>query len=95
MSERTKQGALSIGCKELSVHLIGGFYGVEFVLHTQFIYAKIIKRAMCPVSSMVELSAVNRSVVGSSPTLGAIVAYWRSGLTHMPFTHAFVGSNPA
>ena len=22
------------------------------------------------------------------------VARWRSGLTHMPFTHAFMGSNP-
>ena len=22
------------------------------------------------------------------------MARWRSGLTHMPFTHAFMGSNP-
>ena len=23
-----------------------------------------------------------------------LMAHWRSGLTHMPFTHAFMGSNP-
>ncbi len=42
---------------------------------------------------MVEQSAVNRSVVGSSPIVSAM-ACWRSGLTHMPFTHTFMGSNP-
>ena len=52
-------------------------------------------RGRAYLAQSVELSAVNRSVVGSSPTLGAInLARWRSGLTHMPFTHAFMGSNP-
>ena len=48
------------------------------------------------LAQSVEQSAVNRSVVGSSPSIGAIyiLAYWRSGLTHMPFTHTFMGSNP-
>jgi hypothetical protein len=40
---------------------------------------------MCPVSSMVELSAVNRSVVGSSPTLGAIAGLLEKWLN----SHAF------
>ena len=53
------------------------------------------KPRLAYLAQSVELSAVNRSVVGSSPTVGAInVAYWRRGLTHMPFTHAFMGSNP-
>ena len=53
------------------------------------------KQRLAYLAQSVELSAVNRSVVGSSPTVGAInVAYWRRGLTHMPFTHAFMGSNP-
>ena len=40
----------------------------------------------------VEHAAVNRGVVGSSPSQGAIIlASWRSGLTHMPFTHALHG----
>ena len=47
------------------------------------------------LAQSVELSAVNRSVIGSSPMVAAtILAHWRSGLTHMPFTHAFMGSNP-
>ena len=40
---------------------------------------------------------VNHGVRGSSPWRGAIflvMVRWRSGLTHMPFTHAFTGSNP-
>lgn len=50
---------------------------------------------MRSLSSMAEQSAVNRSVVGSSPIVSAIfLARWRSGLTHMPFTHTFMGSNP-
>ena len=47
------------------------------------------------LSSMVEQSAVNRSVVGSSPIASAIyLARWRSGLTHIPFKDTFMGSNP-
>ena len=46
---------------------------------------------MRSLSSMAEQSAVNRSVVGSSPIVSAIfLARWRSGLTHMPFTHTFM-----
>ena len=50
-------------------------------------------KALAYLAQSVELSAVNRSVVGSSPSVGAM-ANWRSGLTHMPFTHALTGSNP-
>ncbi len=41
----------------------------------------------------VEHAAVNRGVVSSSLSQGAIIflASWRSGLTHMPFTHALHG----
>ena len=42
---------------------------------------------------MVEQPAVNRLVVGSSPTLGA-TGPLEKRLTHLPFTQAFTGSNP-
>jgi hypothetical protein len=48
---------------------------------------------MCLLSSAVEQPAVNRLVEGSIPSVGAM-ARWRSGLTHIPFTDAFMGSNP-
>ena len=55
----------------------------------------IIQQMYAKLAQSVEQSAVNRSVVGSSPTVGAtLVACWRSGLTHIPFTDAFTGSNP-
>jgi len=38
-------------------------------------YVRIVVPELLPDSSMVELAAVNRSVVGSSPTQAA---YWRS-----------------
>ena len=54
-----------------------------------------IKLQYAKLAQSVEQSAVNRSVAGSSPAVGAIfLARWRSGLTHIPFTDAFTGSNP-
>ena len=52
--------------------------------------------------SWLEHLTVNQGVVGSSPTTGAISFYSQvqtygplvKRLTHMPFTHAFMGSNP-
>ena len=46
--------------------------------------------------SRLEHLTVNQRVVGSSPTWGAIyfLASWCSGLTHCPFTAAFMGPNP-
>ena len=47
----------------------------------------------CLNSSAVEQSAVNRSVGGSNPSSSAS-GRLEKRLTHMPFTHAFTGSNP-
>ena len=54
------------------------------------IYTSILK---CLNSSAVEQSAVNRSVGGSNPSSSAS-GRLEKRLTHMPFTHAFTGSNP-
>ena len=46
------------------------------------------------VAQRSEHSVHTRGVSGSNPLTATIMARWRSGLTHQPFTLAFRGSNP-
>ena len=58
---------------------------MNFNLHNLFRYSLIAQSA--------EHAAVNRSVVGSSPTQG-VLAQWLSWLERRPVTAEVVGSSP-
>ena len=58
---------------------------MNFNLHNLFRYSLI--------AQSVEHAAVNRSVVGSSPTQG-VLAQWLSWLERRPVTAEVVGSSP-
>ncbi len=61
-----------------------------FILSTMFLFMKLI---IFRSSSVVELSAVNRSVVGSSPTCGAIASIAQQ-VEHFHGKEEVSGSSP-